>query len=100
MLPLGARVWFAADRDLLDPYDRTLLYLWTVNGRFVNLAMVRAGFARAVLYEPNDAYIDLMRRAETVAQQAERGLWEACQFFRQPLGFSDLGEALPSAEPP
>lgn len=99
MLPLGARVWFAADRDLLDPYDRTLLYLWTRDGRFVNLAMVRRGYARAVLYEPNDAYIGLMRRAEEVAQKAERGLWGACRFFGQPLGLAGVGSAPPVAGP-
>ncbi|MGI8899557.1 MAG: thermonuclease family protein [Nocardioides sp.] len=84
MLPVGAPVWFRADRDLLDPYDRTLLYLWTEDGRFVNLVMVRRGLARAVLYEPNDAYIDVMRRAEARAMAADRGLWGECRFFGQP----------------
>jgi micrococcal nuclease len=78
MLPVGAPVWVVADRDLYDPYDRMLLYLWTDDGRFVNLELVRQGYARAVLFEPNDAHIEAMREAESRARPADRGLWGAC----------------------
>jgi micrococcal nuclease len=84
LLPLGAHVWVRSDRDLIDPYGRTLLYLWTARGTFVNLALVRQGFARAVLYEPNDEYIGVMRAAERRAHSADRGLWGACRYFGQP----------------
>jgi micrococcal nuclease len=101
MLPLGEMVWIKSDRQLLDPYGRTLLYLWTTDGRFVNLEMVRRGFAKAVLYEPNDEYIDIMRRAERRARQANRGLWGACDFFGQPRGFAQVPtEAVTSSSPP
>ena len=101
MLPLGADVWTKPDRDLLDPYGRTLLYLWTEDGRFVNLDMVRSGFATAVLFEPNDEYIDVMRRAERQARQANRGMWGACEYFGQPRGFTQLPNqpVAPAAEP-
>lgn len=78
MLPLGEEVWVAADRDLYDPYGRMLLYLWTDEGEFVNLELVRLGFARSVLFEPNDAYIAQMRAAEAEARADARGLWGAC----------------------
>lgn len=78
LLPVGADVWVTRDRELLDPYDRTLLYLWTSEGDLVNLEMVRLGYARAVLFEPNDAYLAPMRRAESEARAARRGLWAAC----------------------
>jgi micrococcal nuclease len=78
LLPVGAEVWVTADRDLRDPYGRTLLYLWTGSGELVNLAMVREGYAEAVLFEPNDAYIDLMRDAEADARAEGRGMWGAC----------------------
>lgn len=77
-LPVGAEVWVAADRDLRDPYGRTLLYLWTGSGELVNLSMIREGYAEAVLFEPNDAFIDLMRAAETDARAEGRGMWGAC----------------------
>jgi micrococcal nuclease len=79
LLPIGAEVRVASDRELRDPYGRTLLYLWSADGAFVNLAMVRQGFARAVLFEPNDAYIDEMRRAEALARSEDRGRWGACE---------------------
>jgi micrococcal nuclease len=95
MLPLGVEVWMKPDRQLLDPYGRTLLYLWTADGRFVNLEMVRRGFAKAVLYEPNDEYIDDMRHAERRARQANRGLWGACGSTGEPRGFAQLPTQTP-----
>ena len=84
LLPVGAHVWVKRDRDLIDPYGRTLLYLWTTRGVFVNLALVRRGLARAVLFEPNAEHIRLMRAAERRARSASRGLWDACRYFGQP----------------
>ncbi len=78
LLPVGARVWVMPDEDLYDRYGRTLLYLWTEDGRLVNLTLVRRGFARAVLFEPNDRYIVRMREAESEARADRRGLWGAC----------------------
>lgn len=78
LVPAGARVWVQPDEELTDPYDRLLLYLWTDEGELVNLAMVRSGLAEAVLYEPNDRYIDQMRRAERQARADGRGMWGAC----------------------
>jgi micrococcal nuclease len=78
MLPVGALVLVAPDEEVLDPYGRTLLYLWTADGEFVNLRLVRRGYAKAVLYEPNDEYIERMRRGESRARALNRGLWGAC----------------------
>jgi micrococcal nuclease len=96
MLPLGADVWIKPDQQLLDPYGRTLLYVWDADGRFVNLEMVRRGFAKAVLYEPNDEYIDVLRPAERRARQQNRGLWGVCDFFGQPRGLAQLPEQTPT----
>jgi micrococcal nuclease len=79
MLPTGSKVWAKGDRELLDPYGRTLLYLWTTDGVFVNLELVRQGYAEAVLFEPNDEYIVQMREAEDRARTERRGLWGACR---------------------
>ena len=79
MLPVGNRAWATEDVEPLDRYGRTLLYLWSDDGTFVNLELVRAGMARAVLYEPNDAYIFKMRKAERRARAAGLGQWRRCQ---------------------
>lgn len=87
LVPPGSRVWVLPDRQLIDPYGRTLLYMWRRSGArttFVNLELVRRGYARAVLYEPNDRYIAPMRAAEATARAADRGLWGACPYFGAP----------------
>lgn len=78
LLPAGSRVWAQPDEELTDDYDRLLLYLWTDDGEFVNLEMVREGFAAVVLYAPNDRYIEPVHRAEDEARAEERGMWGAC----------------------
>lgn len=78
LMPEGTRVWVQRDEELEDQYGRLLLYVWTDDGRFVNRAMVRQGLAEVVLYEPNDRYIEQMRRAEERARDDGRGLWGAC----------------------
>lgn len=77
-LPTGTRVWLEVDRDPTDRYDRALRYIWTEHG-MINLELVEAGMARAVLYAPNDRHIDAMRAAERDARDAGRGLWGACE---------------------
>lgn len=78
MLPLGSTVYLVADRSDTDRYGRFLRYVWTEDGAFYNLEAVRRGYARAVLYEPDDAYIERLRRAERHARARGRGLWSAC----------------------
>ena len=84
LTPPGSRVRVVRDRQLLDIYGRTLLYVWNARGQFVNLELVRSGAAEAVLYEPNDRYIDVMRRAEAGARASGVGLWGRCDYFGQP----------------
>jgi len=76
-LPLGSRVQLVADRENTDQYGRFLRYLWTADGTFYNHAAVAQGHARAVLYEPNDAHIALLREAEAAAQVGGLGMWGA-----------------------
>jgi micrococcal nuclease len=78
LLPPGATVLVAPDRELHDRYGRTLLYVWTAKGVFANQELVRTGHASAVLYQPNDRYIGLMRRTEAAARSAKLGLWGRC----------------------
>ncbi len=79
LTPIGARVWVLDDVEPEDQYGRSLLYVWTSDGRFVNREIVSSGHGRAVLFEPNDAYIDELRDAEDDARADRRGLWGACR---------------------
>ena len=74
-LPVGSTVHLLADREDTDRYGRFLRYAWTADEAFFNEEAVRTGHARAVLYEPNDAYIEQLRAAEADARAAGRGIW-------------------------
>ncbi|MDQ3502920.1 MAG: thermonuclease family protein [Actinomycetota bacterium] len=78
LAPVGTRVYVVADRERTDQYGRDLLYLWDAQGASINLSLVDGGFAKAVLYAPNDRYITVLRAAESAAKTAGRGLWGAC----------------------
>lgn len=59
--------------------------MWTEDGTFFNKLAVRRGYARAVLYEPNDAHIQEMRAAEAKARAADRGMWgDPCNYDSPP----------------
>lgn len=74
-LPVGSTVYLVADREDKDEFGRYLRYLWDFEGQFYNEKAVAEGNARAVLFPPNDRYIDRMRRAETSARENEKGIW-------------------------
>ena len=74
-MPVGSQVHLLADREDVDQYGRFLRYVWTDDGAFFNLDAVRTGHARAVLYEPNDAYIEVLREAESRARSEGLGVW-------------------------
>ena len=73
----GERVRITYGEDPIDPYDRALIYVW-LNGKLFNLTLVRKGFARVLIYDPNDKYERKLRRAQRHAREANRGLWGAC----------------------
>lgn len=78
MLPEGSAVWARADREPADTYGRSLLYLWTADGRFVNYELVAGGAAETLTVPPNDANADLLLAAETAARSSGAGRWGAC----------------------
>lgn len=78
LVPPGSMVHAAADAEPYDRYGRRLFYLWTAGGVFVNAAMVRAGFARAMVVPPDTRYAEPLRAAEHVARRRKEGLWSAC----------------------
>lgn len=73
----GNRVKVTYDIDRVDPYDRALVYVW-LNGRLFNATLVRRGFARVLIYEPNDKYERRLLRLQREARADGRGLWGAC----------------------
>lgn len=66
----------ARDVSETDPHDRLLRYVF-VDNTFVNLHLVRSGYATAVDYPPDTACSELFHQAEEQARAAGLGIWAA-----------------------
>jgi micrococcal nuclease len=75
LLPPGARVWLAADREDRDRFDRPLRYAWTADGVDVQAALVEAGLAEVLVVPPNDRFAAPLRPLEETAREATLGRW-------------------------
>jgi len=78
LVPAGSTIWVMPDAEVHDQYGRTLLYVWTPDGRFVNGELVAQGDARVEVYSPNRAHEELLRSLETTAAASASGQWGAC----------------------
>lgn len=69
------------ERDITDTdhYGRLLRYVYLADGTFVNLELVRQGYASVVTYPPDVAQTTTLQAAQQEARSAGRGLWSACQ---------------------
>ncbi len=63
-----------------DKYGRLLRYVWLENGLFVNLAMIKGGYAYEYTYRLPYLYQQQFREAEKYARENGLGLWgkEGC----------------------
>ena len=68
----GETVRLVADKELVDPYDRLLRYVY-VGDLLVNRVLVEQGYAEVALYPPNDRHYEEFRRLEAEAAAAGRG---------------------------
>ncbi|MHA6669317.1 thermonuclease family protein [Homoserinimonas sp. A447] len=78
LAPDGSTLRVAADAEALDQYGRSLFYLWTESGDFLNLRLVADGYGTALRIEPNSAYWSHLVDAERSAQQGGAGMWSGC----------------------
>ena len=75
----GERVRLVSDVEERDRFGRLLAYVYRASdGRFVNAALVRGGFARPLTIPPNVRFADRFARLATEARRSGRGLWSAC----------------------
>ena len=74
----GERVRLELDEDRLDPYGRTLAYVYLRDGQMANVVLVDGGYATVTIYPRNDRYEVRLQAAEEAARDAGAGLWSAC----------------------
>lgn len=67
-----------ASQDSVDRYGRRLAYVWTLDGRLLNLDLIAGGYANEYTYSDSTPYRyqRLFRAAEASAAERERGLWD------------------------
>ncbi|MHB1335252.1 MAG: thermonuclease family protein [Candidatus Humimicrobiaceae bacterium] len=75
ILVLGKQVKLEKDVTNNDMYGRYLRYVYLPDV-FVNLEMVKSGFANAYTYPPDVKYTDRFIEAERTARENEAGLWQ------------------------
>ncbi len=74
----GQRIRLTFDVERIDPFGRTLAYLWLADGSMFNGLLVRRGFATVATYPPDTRYVGRFEAAQRAAKEAGRGLWSAC----------------------
>ena len=79
LLPTGTAILLAVDRHRADPYGRALGYVWRADGLFVNLVLIRRGYATTLFLPPAGPYRGELGAAEALAKAARAGLWRACR---------------------
>jgi endonuclease YncB( thermonuclease family) len=78
-LVLHKEVILKKDISETDRYGRLLRYVYLLDGTFVNLWLVKNGYAFAYTYPPDVAHSQEFLLAEREAKENKRGLWGNCK---------------------
>ncbi|MBI2673652.1 thermonuclease family protein [Candidatus Woesearchaeota archaeon] len=73
-LILNKTIYLEKDKKNKDKYGRLLRYAYT-DDSFVNFELVKEGYARSYLIEPNDRYINKIKETEIEAKNKKIGIW-------------------------
>ena len=93
-LVAGQEVWLETDAQASDPYGRMLAYVWAGDA-FVNLELVRQGYAVAYTVPPNVRHAETFVEAERGAREAGHGLWAPADV---PVRITGLNYDAPGAD--
>jgi micrococcal nuclease len=77
LLPVGARVEYTLGVERRDRYGRALAYVYTADGRLLNLLLVQRGYGQPLTIPPNDRFADRFVAAARHARERRAGLWAA-----------------------
>lgn len=84
----GKTVWIVPGRQELDDHGRMLGYVYA-DGRFVNLDLVKEGYAQVMLVAPNLDHAQDFVEAQRQAHRQGKGLWstvETVEAIQDPAG--------------
>lgn len=72
----GKKVRLEFDVGHFDQYGRTLAYVYTEDGTFVNANLVKNGYATVMTVPPNVRYAETFLKLERKARKNSKGLWK------------------------
>lgn len=81
----GEKITVEFDKEVTDRYGRALGIVYKEGSDInnflesYNYSLVKEGYAKAKFYSPNIAYKKDLIAIETIAKDANRGLWKECQ---------------------
>jgi len=75
------------DVEKRDKYGRFLCYIFSSDGKMLNLQMVRDGYAMLLTIPPNIKYVDELKAAQTEARQRGCGIWSVKGLQETPADF-------------
>jgi micrococcal nuclease len=79
LLPERTQVRLVRDVEERDRFGRLLAYVYRQpDGLFVNLDLVRGGYAQVLTFPPNVTHARQFQEAARDARRATRGLWGSC----------------------
>lgn len=79
----GKKVKLEKDVSDKDKYGRLLRYVYLTDGTFVNLVLVREGYANVATYPPDVKFQNQFLQAEKEASDKNLGLWSKCNNLSQ-----------------
>ncbi|MDP3986001.1 MAG: thermonuclease family protein [Candidatus Veblenbacteria bacterium] len=82
----GKQIKFYKDVTERDKYQRLLGYVYLEDGTFVNLEMVKTGYAFSYTYSPDISKQDEFTEAQELARTQKLGLWSGCQVTENTSG--------------
>ncbi|NCO84588.1 MAG: thermonuclease [Nitrospirae bacterium CG_4_10_14_3_um_filter_44_29] len=77
LMASNRKVILEFDVERRDKYGRLLCYIFTPDGKMLNIQMVQDGYAALLTIPPNIKYVDELRMAENEARQHRRGIWNS-----------------------
>lgn len=90
-LTTGKEIMLETDVQERDQFGRLLAYVF-IDGQFLNLLLIQAGYAQLLTYSPNVKYVDVFTAAQTQARNSGEGIWGANGLKKSPYEFRHGGK--------
>lgn len=99
----GKPVWLVKDITDKDKYGRLLRYVYLgdpdqESSVFVNLELVKQGFAHSSTYPPDIKFQELFLAAQAEARDANRGLWNSCPIVTPSISSSPSSPSVSASD--